>query len=311
MKFVSLKKLGSYELWEILGQGPSGTVYRAGALEGGKEIALKVVTLTTGEEDDSLLRDLRATNSIHAATSLRHPGIVRTSRVDTVEGHAVTEMEYVRGMSLRDLLGIVGSLLPERAGGIAGQVLDALAYAHARSLHHRDLKPSNILIRYDGMVKLTDFGFRQAVVSPESVQAAPVFAYLAPEEFDDNLVPDRRSDLWSVGMILFQMLTGRLPYPMTDVNDYRAWKRGLNLHSPASLAAFSPNSPAGLQPILDRALARDVSQRYANAREFLNALIADGFFAGTADSDSDQQERQEATYKRIDSKLREKLNVAN
>src|SRR5689334_18354418 len=150
-------RLGPYVLHESLGQGPAGTVYRATETDSGREVALKLVTLISPGEDDTLLRDLHATNDIHVATNLRHPGIVRVYSVDTYCEQSATEMEYVRGMSLRDLLGIAGRLLPERALALAAQILDALAYAHARSAVHRDLKPTNILVRHDGLVKLSDF----------------------------------------------------------------------------------------------------------------------------------------------------------
>lgn len=306
----------AYDIHETLGHGPSGIVYRAtgkqigkaSSSETGKEVAIKVVALEKAVGEDSLLRDLNATNPIHAASSLRHPGIVRVGRIDTIEGNSVLEMEYVRGMSLRDLLGIVGRLLPERAVPLASQFIDALAYAHARGVLHRNLKPTNLLIRNDGMVKVTDFGYRQVRPNPHSVFASPVFAYLAPEELEPDCVPDRRSDIWSIGVILFQALTGRLPFPISDPHDLRAWQRGLAAHTPARVSDLIPVLP-DLDQIVERCLQRDRSQRFATAGELLTALIDTGLCAGMIDAEEEYQERIESTCRSIDRRLREEMGA--
>ena len=300
-------RLGPYVLREPLGQGPSGIVYRATESDTGREIALKVVQLKPGGDADSLLRDLRATNDIQVATSLRHPGIVRVHRVDAIDESTATEMEYVRGMSLRDLLGITGRLLPERAVAVACQILDALAYAHARRAVHGDLKLTNILVRHDGLVKISDFGFRDTFSDSNFAHSAPIHCYAAPEGLEGDMTPDRRSDIWSVGVMLFQMLTGRLPFPISDPHDLRAWQRGLKVNAPSSLSAFVTDISGPLQETITRALRYEPAQRFQNAREFLNALLATGLCAGTVETEEEHQERQEATCKRIDIRLRAEI----
>jgi formylglycine-generating enzyme required for sulfatase activity len=296
-------------LRETLGQGPAGTVYRATESESGREVALKVVAIGPGGETDSLLRDLRATNDIHIATSLRHPGIVRVHHVDAIGECTATEMEYVRGMSLRDLLGIAGRLLPERAVAIASQLLDALAYAHARKAIHGNLKPTNILIRNDGLVQVTDFGFREACPAPGSRHSAPIHSYAAPEALYSGGQQDRRGDIWSVGVILFQMLTGRLPFPISDPHDLGSWQRGLKANTPSELGAYLADPPTELQDAISRALRFEPAERFQNARELLNALLATGLCAGMMESEEELQERQEATCKRISSRLRVEVDA--
>ncbi len=305
----AVTRLGPYVLRERLGQGPSGMVYRATTSDIGREIALKVVALVPDAEADSLLRDLQATNEINVASSLRHPGIVRVDRVDAIAGYTTTEMEYVRGMSLRNLLGIAGRLLPERAVAIACQTLDALAYAHARRAIHGNLKPTNVLVRHDGLVTLSDFGFRDTCPDPKSAHAARIHSYAAPEELEDDTPRDRRSDIWSVGVLLFQMLTGRLPFPISDPHDLRAWQRGLKANAPSPLSAFVGGMPDSLPEIVSRALQFAPADRYRNAREFLNALLGTGLCAGMAEAEDEQQERQEATYKRLDKRLRAEIEA--
>ena len=302
-------RLGPYILRESLGQGPTGAVYRATKGEHGIEIALKVVVLRPDSEPDSLLRDLTATNTIHVGTALRHPGIVPVYSVDAIAGTTATEMEYVRGMSLRDLLGIAGRLLPERSLALISQILDALAYAHARRAVHGDLKPTNILIRNDGLVKLSDFGYRDVCADPTSVYTARIHSYSAPEELDMDATTDRRGDIWSVGVLLFQMLTGRLPFPISDLHDLRAWQRGLRAQQAAPLRTYLPDAPLELEQALARALQYAPDARFASARDFLNALMATGLCAGLIESEEDDEDRQEATYKRIDNRLREEVKA--
>ncbi len=305
----SIDRLGPYILRENLGQGPAGAVYRATECETGRECALKIVTLRQDGEEDSLLRDLRATNDIHVASTLRHPGIVRVHRVDAIAECSATEMEYIRGMSLRDLLGIAGYLLPERAVAIVYQILDALAYAHARQAVHGNLKPTNILIRCDGLTKVSDFGFRKAHPDPKSVRAAPIHCYAAPEELEPEVKADRRSDIWSVGVLLYQMLTGRLPFRISDPHDLRAWQRGLKANTALPLSECLPEAPEALQTAVARSLQYDPSERFANAREFLNTLLDSGLCAGMIDSEDEHHERLEATYRRIDNHLRAEVDA--
>jgi len=302
-------RLGPYLLRETLGSGPSGVVYRAADSATGREIALKVVPLAPAAGEDSLLRDLQATNAIQTGAALRHPGIVRVHRVDVLSSETATEMEYVRGISLRDMLRIVGRLLPERAVAIACQVLDALAYAHARNAVHGDLKPTNILIRHDGLAKTGDFGFRAARPDPARVRASAIHCYVAPEQLDAESAADRRSDLWSIGVLLYQMLTGRLPFPISDPHDLRACQRAIRLGPAAPLPEELASAHGPLGGAIARSLAHAPGDRFQNARELLNALLDTGMVAGLADADEEPSERMEETCRRIDERLRAEVDA--
>ena len=232
---------------------------------------------------------------------------MRVHRVDAIGECTATEMEYVRGMSLRDLLGITGRLLPERAVAVTCQLLDFLAYAHARGAVHGDLKPANILVRNDGLVLIADFGFRGTHQDLKRAHAAPLHCYAAPENSEETGSPDRRGDIWSVGVILFQMLSGRLPFPISDPHDLRAWQRGLKANTATPLSTFVSGLPDSLQAAVTRALRYAHAERFQNAREFLNALLATGLVAGMMETEEEQRERQEETCKRIDSRLRTEI----
>jgi eukaryotic-like serine/threonine-protein kinase len=301
-------QFGPYILREPLGEGPNGTVYRASVADTGREIALKVIALHADTGADDLLHGLQVTNQIRVAAGLRHPGIVRVHGTEAVEGSAVAEMEYVRGMCLRDLLAITGRLPPERAVAIVTQILDALAYAHARSVPNRNLKPTNVLIRHDGLALLTDFGMRG--VSPAESLRPAIHAYAAPEELDEDAAADRRSDIWSIGVLLFQMLSGRLPFPVSDPHDARAWRRGIAAAPAVPLSESLPGLPDALQNAVARALERDPAARFQNARQVLDSLLATGLCQDIADNEDEPFDRQEETYRRIDTRLRAEVKPA-
>jgi serine/threonine protein kinase len=262
---MPLGMLGKYERLDVLGHGVSGIVYLAKDTLLNKQVALKVVDVQAGD-----MR--RFLEEARVMDRLRHPNIVRVLSVDRIDGEIVIAMDYVRGQNLQDLLRAEGTLPIDRACSIAVQVLDALDFAHRMQTVHRDIKPANILIGRDGEVKLADFGLAEILATNAYAGGAGTYAYMAPEDFAEEDRSDHQSDIWAVGVTLFEMLTGHRPFNVLKVKDPFAWKRVVESEEPTPLAEFLPDAPPALQYILDRALAREKSERYDSAGAFRDDL---------------------------------------
>lgn len=258
--------LGKYERLDVLGHGVSGIVYLAKDTLLNKQVALKEVDVQAGD-----LR--RFLEEARVMDRLRHPNIVRVNGVDRIEGKVVIDMEYVRGQNLQEILRAEGSLPLDRALDITVQILDALDYAHRMQTVHRDIKPANILVGRDGTVKLVDFGLAEILATNAYAGGAGTYAYMAPEDFAEADRSDSQSDIWAVGVTLFEILTAHRPFQVANVKDPFAWKRVLENQSPSPLAQYLPDAPPALQTILDHALQRDKRQRYQTAGEFRDDLI--------------------------------------
>src|SRR5579871_1043111 len=263
---MPLGMLGKYERLDVLGHGVSGIVYLARDTLLNKQVALKEVDVQAGDVR-------RFLEEARVMDRLRHPNIVRVDSVDKIEGKIVIAMEYVRGDNLQDMLRAEGRLPVERAIDIAAQVLDALDYAHRMQIVHRDIKPANILIARDGEVKLVDFGLAEILATNAYAGGAGTYAYMAPEDFAEEERSDNQSDIWAVGVSLYEMLTGHRPFQVARVKDPFAWKRALETEAPEPLATYLSGTPPALQAILDRALARDKSARYPTAGAFRDDLL--------------------------------------
>jgi serine/threonine protein kinase len=263
---MPLGMLGKYERLDVLGHGVSGIVYLAKDTLLNKQVALKEVDVQAGD-----LR--RFLEEARVMDRLRHPNIVRVNNVDRIEGKVIIDMEYVRGANLQEVLRQEGPLPLDRALDIAAQVLDALEYAHSMQTVHRDIKPANILIGRDGSVKLVDFGLAEILATNAYAGGAGTYAYMAPEDFAEEDRSDNQSDIWALGVTLYEMLSGERPFQVTKVKDPFSWKRALETQTPAPIEAYLPDAPEGLQAILTRALARDKRDRYRSAGDFRNDVL--------------------------------------
>ncbi len=262
---MPLGMLGKYERLDVLGHGVSGIVYLAKDTLLNKQVALKEVDVQAGD-----IR--RFLEEARVMDRLRHPNIVRVLSVDRIDGKIVIAMEYVRGQNLQDLLRKEGTIEIDRACEIAAQVLDALEFAHRMQTVHRDVKPANILMGRDGEVKLADFGLAEILATNAYAGGAGTYAYMAPEDFAEEDRSDHQSDIWAVGVTLFEMLSGHRPFNVLKVKDPFAWKRVVECEEPTPLSEFLPDVPPALQYILDRALARDKKERYESAGAFRDDL---------------------------------------
>jgi len=294
-------KIGKYEILDKLGRGTTADVYLAKDTLMGRKVALKVVEPETTDLEP-FFKEARL------LARLQHPNIVTIHGSDLIDGKVVVDMEYVPGKTLRQLLKDEKLLTVDRALKIAAQILNALAYAHGMGVIHRDMKPANILIGPEDTVKVVDFGIADVLASQGYLAGAGTFSHMAPECFEDK--SDWRSDLYSVGVILYEMLVGELPV-QAERNTLTAWKEALDRQKkPKPLSAFLPNVPNGLQGIVSLALTHDKQKRFQTAEAFLDVLKRNGFYAlPNTEAELRLIDRFEAAYNRIDKHLRQELNA--
>ncbi|MFD8594717.1 protein kinase [Kitasatospora sp. NPDC059646] len=263
---------GRYELGEILGVGGMATVYRGIDRQLGRPVAVKV--LNGGLADDPRFAE-RFAREARLAALLVHPRIVTVFDSGVDQGSPYLVMELVHGDTLGRLIAEQGVLPVERAVGIAAAVLDALAAAHAQDLVHRDIKPGNIMITHDGGVKVVDFGIARAGSSSgqQLTQTASVIgtaAYLSPEQATAGPV-DARADLYAVGCVLVEMLTGAPPFT-ADTPVAIAFKHVTEY--PAPVTAQRPDVPPALDAAILRLLAKQPAERPADANAAAAELLA-------------------------------------
>lgn len=197
-----------------------------------------------------------------AAGRLSHPNIVTIHEVGESGGRYFIAMEYLEGHTLRELIQLQGPLPVDRVADIAVQILDALDYAHSQGVVHRDIKPDNIHILPDGRVKITDFGIARIMTDPAITTDGRVFgtpSYMSPEQIAGRPV-DERSDLFSLGVVLYEMLTGRKPFIGDSIVTITYQITTVDPPVPESI-------PDGFAGIIMKALAKDASARYQSAKE--------------------------------------------
>ncbi|MGC8784930.1 MAG: serine/threonine-protein kinase [Armatimonadota bacterium] len=262
---MALSPIGKYERVDVLGYGATGIVYLAWDSLLRKQVALKEINVQAGDME-------RFLEEARLLDRLNHPNIVRVHSVDRVDGKILIAMEYVPGVNLQELLRQQGKLPIRQALDIAIQVLDALEYAHRNHTIHRDIKPGNILIRKDGTVKLVDFGLATILGTGSYAGGAGTYVYMAPEDFEEEEHSDHRSDLWAVGVTLYEMVTGQRPFNAANPKNPFSWQEAVQKQEPLPLQQFVPDAPSALQMVVDRALAKRKEDRYPTAGEFAQAL---------------------------------------
>lgn len=275
---MPLEKLGKYERLDVLGHGASGIVYLAKDTLLGKQVALKEIS-AQGEEKERFLEEARVLDR------LRHPNIVQVNSVDEIGGRVVIDMEYVRGRNLQEVLRQTPTLPVADAASIASQICDGLAYAHSQRTVHRDIKPANILLTREGIVKLVDFGLAEVLGTHSFAGGAGTYAYMAPEDFHAEEQSDRQSDIWAVGVILYEMLAGRRPFQVLKAKDPFAWKSAIESDPIVPLRVLRPEITPELEAIAVRALARDKAERYKDAGAMASDLRALGLGTGIGNAD--------------------------
>ena len=261
-----ISQLGRYNIIGELGQGAMGTVYKAVDPLIDRIVAIKTINLSLAmDEKDEY--ESRFYQEAKAAGRLSHPNIVTIYDVGKSGEIAYIAMEFLQGRELRDVLNDGKRMPVEQVINVVAQVAQGLAYAHEHGIVHRDVKPSNIMIVRDGHVKITDFGIARMASAAVRTQTGMVLGspkYMSPEQVVGKLT-DQRSDIFSLGVMLYEMLTGQAPFAGENVN--AIMYQTLNSVPPPP-SSLSPNVPEMLNFIVAKALAKKLEHRYQDAKEF-------------------------------------------
>jgi len=264
-------KLGPYEIQSPLGAGGMGEVYRATDTKLGRDIALKVLPAEMAKDPERLARFGREAKAL---AQLDHPNIVTIHSVEECDDTHFLTMQLVDGLPL-DRLIPQGGLPVEQIVEIASALADALAAAHEKGIVHRDLKPANVMVSTEGRVKVLDFGLAKDVgasdpanatlTSDHRTQAGMVMgtpAYMSPEQTSGHPL-DHRTDIFSLGVLLHEMATGRRPF---DGSSSAELVSAILRDTPQSVAEVRPDLPSDLARIVGRCLAKDPRHRLQTAR---------------------------------------------
>ena len=275
---------GRYEIGELLGRGGMAEVHRGTDSRLGRTVAVKMLRPDMARDPSFQARFRR---EAHSAASLNHPSVVAVydTGEDEFGGNPVPYivMEYVEGSTLRDLLSSGSKLVPERALEIVDGVLAALAYSHEQGIVHRDIKPANVMLTRNGDVKVMDFGIARAVADNGATMTATsavigTAQYLSPEQARGEQV-DARSDIYSTGCLLYELLTGRPPF-VGDSPVSVAYQHVRE--EPAPPSSIDPDLPRNADAIVLKALTKDRELRYQRAddmRADIAAALAGGAVA--------------------------------
>ena len=272
-------RLGAYEIVALLGAGGMGEVYRAHDPRLGRDVAIKVLPAAFSADPERLRR---FEQEARAVAALSHANIVTIHSVEEADGNRFITMELVEGEPLSNLIQ-PGGLPPDRLVAVAIPLADALAAAHAKGITHRDLKPANIMVGPDCRVTVLDFGLAKLQVSAPGAGAATALptadltregrivgtvAYMSPEQAEGKPI-DHRSDLFSLGVILYEMATGRRPFTgETSMSIMSSILRD----TPPSITDLKGTLPRELGRIIRRALTKDAERRYQTAKDLRNEL---------------------------------------
>ncbi|HEY8597809.1 MAG TPA: serine/threonine-protein kinase [Thermomicrobiales bacterium] len=258
--------LGAYRLEERIGKGGMGEVYRAQHLRLGREAAVKILPANLVTEADFLKRFEREASS---AASLTHPNILQVYDYGEQDGVPYLVMPYIKNGTLKDRLE-GGTVSPPQMARYLTDVADALDYAHRKGIVHRDVKPANILIDEHDRAYLGDFGIAKALEGADNLTQTGLGVgtpeYMAPEQAQGRAEP--RSDLYALGIMVYQMLTGRVPYTGNSTVEVLM----KHLQEPVPIAALQGAAAQQFGPILQRALSKDPHGRYSSGRELMTAV---------------------------------------
>jgi tetratricopeptide (TPR) repeat protein/tRNA A-37 threonylcarbamoyl transferase component Bud32 len=260
-----VRTVSHYKILEKLGEGSTGAVYKAQDLERKRVVALKFLPKSKlGDEHERA----RFVHEARAAAALDHPNICAVHEIVETDEHVVVVMWYVAGRTIRSLIKS-GPLELSAAIDFAVQIAEGLKAAHAQQIVHRDVKSANVMVTNVGGAKITDFGLGrlQDRSRPAQSEATAATAYVSPEQIEGGDV-DQQSDVWALGVVLYEMLAGALPF---HGGTGRAMAHAILNEEPAPLSTIRPEVPASVETIVSKALAKDWNQRYHSA----DAMLAD------------------------------------
>ena len=273
-------RLSHYEILSLLGTGGMGEVYLAQDPRLDRKVALKILPDAVAADPDRLSRFAR---EARAASGLNHPNIITIYEIDQSGSTSFIAAEFVEGSTLRERLRGAQPISPTDVANIGVQIAAALAAAHANGIVHRDVKPENVIVRGDGIVKVLDFGLAkltnhdshepmdaEAVTRAHLETAAGVVtgtaAYMSPEQARGQQV-DARTDIFSLGVVLYELLTGRLPYDGSSI--YEITAAILSDREAPPLSQYSSLIPAELERIVGKTLRKNRDERYQTTKDLL------------------------------------------
>jgi eukaryotic-like serine/threonine-protein kinase len=269
MTDVSRPDIGKYHIIELVGEGAMGVVYRATDSVLDRTVAIKVMNESIARQEDLRKRFL---HEAQAAASLQHPNVVSIYDMGEVDGHMFIAMEFVDGVDLEKLLELGQPLSLQAKLDIVIDVLTGLTFAHKRGIIHRDIKPANIRVTEDGRAKIMDFGVAHlassSMTSTGSFLGTP--SYMAPEQITEGKTTPA-TDIFAVGGVLYQLLTLLKPFDAPTLQNlfFR-----IITEKPRRVTEIMPGLPPALDRIVEKAMAKEPSARYATALEMANDLSA-------------------------------------
>jgi len=262
-------RFGRYQVLKELGRGAMGIVYQAQDDVLARTVAIKMIALT-GSDDERDTHEARFRQEARAAGGLSHPSIITIYDVGREGDVAFIAMELVEGRELRDLVRD-GSLNASQAVELAALVAEALAFAHEHGIVHRDIKPGNIMVLADGRIKIMDFGIARLKEPTVKTQTGVLLGspqYMSPEQISGQSL-DGRADIFSLGVVLYEMLTGVKPFDAPDLTQVLFWVVNMPAKPPSERRQ---GLPAVVDYIVARALRKRPEDRYATAGEFAAEL---------------------------------------
>jgi len=260
------RTISHYKILEKLGEGGMGVVYKAEDIKLKRTVALKFLPQDLLCDSDAKARFI---HEAQAASALNHPNITTVHEIDEVEGECFIAMEFIQGKSLKAFIK-EKTFSIEEILKVATQVCEGLNAAHKKDIVHRDIKSDNIMLTDEGLVKIMDFGLAKLKGVTKLTKTGwtlGTLQYMSPEQASRETV-DSRSDIFSLGVVLYEMITGQLPF---KGKHEAAIIYSIMNETPEPLARYKSNVPEGLQRIVDKALAKDKEERYQHADD----LIAD------------------------------------
>ncbi|MFM9140287.1 MAG: protein kinase domain-containing protein, partial [Solirubrobacterales bacterium] len=270
---------GRYRIERRIGSGGMADVYLASDLQLGREVAVKILHRRFAQDPEFVERFRREASN---AAGLQHQHIVSVYDRGEWDGTYYIAMEYLQGRSLKQIIQDYGPLDPALAADLASQILRAERFAHRRGVVHRDIKPHNVIVDDDGLATVTDFGIARAGAS-DMTQTGSIMGtaqYLSPEQAQGQPVGPG-SDLYSTGVVLYEMATGSLPFDGESAVAIAMKQVG---EQPPAPRAVNPAVPPALEAVILKALEKDPARRFTSADEFIAALEAaqQGVFPDTA-----------------------------
>ena len=304
MDLVGKTLADRYEILEEVGKGGMAHVYKAWCNLLNRFVAIKVLK-EEFKDDKEFVR--RFNVEAQAAAGISNPHVVSIYDVGYENGLYYIVMEYVEGITLKEYIAEKGVLPWREAAGYAAQICEGLEAAHKNHVVHRDIKPQNIIMTTDGVLKVTDFGIARASTNQATMTMANTAIgtvhYLSPEQARGGYT-DERTDIYSLGVVLYEMLTGKLPF--TDDSPVAVAIKHIQ-ESPAPLRSLNPDIPEAIEQVTLRAMNKEQSVRYASAGAFLKDInkVLDNpncKIASASDTDSSDSDSMESTIKlqRID-----------